>query len=418
MTSKQVLLHIGPGKTGTTSIQETLRHAAENGQLEGFCYPRLGHQDHNFIAALYRPLERIPRGMRGRYRTKGPEILAQDARLFREDLARAISENQKVVISAEFLTNFAPKEVEELRADLMGLGVDEILVLAYFRSPESLYLSTVQQELKAAGTFSSPARWQHPIGRALKVWGEKFPDLLVRPFVRDLLVGGDAVSDFLHVASSFFGLPGDLSIPIVSRNQSVSSEGMLLLQRYRQRFYPTEDNTYKWDSTKLAELIQRSVDDIPQTRPRLGSSARQLVASRHVEVLESVANRYGIELPVDRVDHAGRVREPDGSEFGRERLDDVSRILEDYDEATVQELALFCAKEALTGQADNTAERISQLQRELDTARNDAASTDEELQQVKVRLEETLASSSWRWGHRAALVLSSPRRLVRAIRGR
>jgi hypothetical protein len=414
MTTKQLLLHIGTGKTGTTSIQESLHQAAGEGTLGDISYPSPAGPNHNFLAALYMAPDQLPREYRSRYQARGPEALERDASKFREALFAAIRESQQTILSAEYLGRFGPEELGALRRDLTRLGVDEVLVVAYVRDPASAYLSFVQQKVKAASPFRGPSIYRYPFRQVLGDWNKEFSDLVVRPFARDRLVGGDVLRDFGHIASSFFGMD-HVDLPSVAKNQSVSAEGMILLQRYRQLFHSNAEDQFTWDSGQLVRILQESMDSVRQTPAALSSSAEQVVVSNHRDDLEWLWRDHGVDL---RGRSAGQTSGhlTWGEAFeGLRYLNDVTLILESYDEDVVGELMLHCARQALEGQRGlgrqmvEMESQISELRAQLEDSRRDATLAEREHRAL-------LASRSWRWGHRIAVGLSGPRRLIRTFR--
>ncbi len=272
--SKRLLLHIGTIKTGTSSIQETLNAAAESGSLNGVAYPVPLEMTHNHLAHVYASPDRLPRIPRHRRRAD-PESFERIAQTFKHDLFEAIRDNENLILSAEYLSLFSRDDAAALARDLALAGVGEVRVLAYVRDPASLYLSAVQQTLKAGHLFVRPAAFRYRFLEALAVWRAIYPDVRVRPFVRGRLVDGDVVRDFLAEASSFFGdtvAPDDVELRV--SNPSLSAEAMVVLQRYRRRYYPDEPNVFKPDSTWLFRHLEQSSADPPQTRPRAPSRDR------------------------------------------------------------------------------------------------------------------------------------------------
>jgi hypothetical protein len=415
MTSKQLLLHIGTGKTGTTSIQESLHRAAADGTLDDICYPSPRGPNHNFLAVLYMASDRLPREYRRRYQVRGAKVLARDVKEFREALFDSIRHSPKTILSAEYLGRFGPGELHALRTDLTWLGVDEVLVVAYVRDPASAYLSVVQQKLKASSTFTAPSAYHYPFRQVLQAWNKEFSDLVVRPFARDRLIDSDVVRDFDHVASSFFGKEDGIDLPATVKNQSVSAEGMMVLQRYRQLFHSSAEDQFQWDSGRLIQILQQSMASLDQTRARLSPSVEQVIMTNHENDLEWLSREYGVDLrPASRGETAEHhmVKEPTK---GAREMSEIPLILESYDQGTVDELLLYCVREALNELRDSTL-AASELRGQLEDARRDSTETHLELRHVKSLLDETRASRSWRWGHRISFILSSPRRLVRAFR--
>lgn len=420
--SRQLLLHIGTNKTGTTSIQETLHRAAEEGMLGDICYPQFKRRNHNYLAAVYKSVDRLPRNYRNRREEIGPEAFKRSTEDFKDELFQSIKENERTILSAEYLSRFADNEVHALATDLAQLGIEKIGVVVYVRNPASHYLSNVQQTLKASSTFVSPALWKHPVHQMLRAWGTEFQEVIVRPFERGRLVGGDAVRDFLNVASSFFGI-NELDIPAATENQSISAEGMIILQRYRQQFHSNAEDEYKRDSNQLLGILQRSMNTIPQTRPRLSASVERLIMDRHRSDLDSLWTDYRIDLRAGAGAGLGVLPANEEHHEGLRRLSDVTTILDEYDEDTVDKLLLYCVREAVKEQQKRSLDQVAKLRgqivdlsRQIEDSKREVAANLKELQIVKERLDETLASRSWRWGHRVMLFLSYPRRLMKALR--
>ena len=344
---KKVLLHIGTGKTGTTSIQHTLDRAAGQGRLGRVAYPHLRGKDHNFIAALYRPYGKLPRIYKSAYGPDPTPEFEADVATFREGLWDVVDRNDRVIISGEYMTAFQPEDARALRDDLHRHGVTEVLVVMYVRDPASYYLSWLQQRVKAASRFEPPAAWRDRSFEAVRVWRNTFSELRVRPFDRRLLDGGDAVCDFLGVASDFFG--GDLrnaGIEVLTRNESISAEGMVLMHRYRDQFYPEEQNIFKPDSSGIHSVLQRSKAILPQTTPRLRYEVAQMVLRNHAIELEALWDDYGIDFRPDPAAGDGCAT-VEGA-----RLADLADVLEPHDEEVLDRLVLHALRHGFSSQPD------------------------------------------------------------------
>ena len=297
---------------------------------------------HNHLAHVYASPDRLPRIPRHRRRAD-PESFERIAQTFKHDLFEAIRDNENLILSAEYLSLFSRDDAAALARDLALAGVGEVRVLAYVRDPASLYLSAVQQTLKAGHLFVRPAAFRYRFLEALAVWRAIYPDVRVRPFVRGRLVDGDVVRDFLAEASSFFGdtvAPDDVELRV--SNPSLSAEAMVVLQRYRRRYYPDEPNVFKPDSTWLFRHLEQSSADPPQTRPELRPEIASTILRAHADDLVVLAETYGVDLRPDGFDR--RI------EAARAPADvkDVAEILESYDEAIVEELMwLACGRRSV-----------------------------------------------------------------------
>ncbi len=345
---KHLLVHIGLAKTGTTAVQRTLSRAARSGSFDGIAYPRLKGASHNFIAGLYRPYAGLPRDYKAAYAsTEGRLELDRDVERYRQVLFGAIRSEERIIVSAETLSAFSTAEVAAFHQDLVRLGVTEVLVVAYVRDPADRYLSLVQQRLRASTSFPSPVVWKDDFMEVLERWGTVFEGAMsVRPYRRDLLVGGDVVGDLLSVASAFFGreVGGDLATQV--SNESLSAEAMVVLHRYRTRHHPHR-NVVTPDSRRLLSILSESKDLVAQTPARLDPVVEQLVVARHVHDVEALWRIHGADLrrPVGELTGG----DPTGNGDTVHTTAEVSldQVLAGYDEAIVADLMSHCLREAL-----------------------------------------------------------------------
>lgn len=342
---KKLLLHIGLPKTGTSSIQETLSRAATAGQLHDVVYPHLGERDHYFIAALYQSHDRLPRTIRHQRTSLGT---AFDRRLekFRNGLFLAIENYPRIIISAESLAHFSPSEATALRDDFVRLGATEVCVLAYVREPASLYLSNIQQQLKASHEFISPDRFHYSYAQRLNTWKQLFRVVRIRPYNKSQLHEGDVVRDAILNASNFFGREiANADLPISNINESISAEGMILLQRYRTRHHANESDVPTRDTQSLVRLLQSSTATIKQTAPRLKETIATLLKSRHARDLERLRRDFDVDLRDTRDENPHRVQ-PE-TEAGIRHTSRVQDILDSYDEEIIDQLESYCLHKSL-----------------------------------------------------------------------
>lgn len=339
----KLLLHIGTGKTGTTSIQRTLSSASRAGVMREVAYPRLRGHNHNFLAALYQPTDQLPRRITARYESD-PRSLERDVREFRERLALTLSENESVILSAEYLYVFDDASVRRFRDDLDDFGVDGVRVVAYVRDPASYYLSFVQQTIKASSTFEAPETFRYEFIDVLDRWSAQFPDVVVRPFQTEQLLDGDVVRDFLAVAEDHFGSeviePDDLEVRVV--NESVSAEAMVVLRRYMQ-YAEVDPLSWRPDAVRLVGLLEGCDTPFPQTAPRLKDEVAELIMERHLADLRTLRQRFGVDLLGGHV--PGRPS-PAATPVVPDRAD-LSEILSEYDERTVQQLLYHLLEQVL-----------------------------------------------------------------------
>ena len=290
-----VLLHIGTGKTGSTSIQSAMSWLAKQGGLADVHYARITHKKHhNELSLLFKPHATIWRDSRSRFPQDDERYrkhVAQVESRFRNELA----EHERVVLSAESLSNFKPDEVAALADALRELGANKVKVLMYLREPASLYLSQVQQRLKASAHFPDPAQYRFEYFDRVSRWRACFSDVEIRQFSRETLAGGNVFEDFICVLNGFFGTTIAVSeqAPRPS-NESFSATGMALMQRFRELLYSGEDNRFDDATIRLIHRLSRYERQVGKaSRPALRPELAQNIRYRHGDDIQQLRKLLG-----------------------------------------------------------------------------------------------------------------------------
>ena len=126
MSPRSVLLHIGPHKTGSTSIQVTLTANRPTLEQAGFAYPDVGKPDiaHHDLAN---------------------ELLAGPSAKLDEMAAALNGVNSNLILSSE---NFSRVREHELRAFFSRIESRQVRVIFYLRSFFPLMFSSWQENVK------------------------------------------------------------------------------------------------------------------------------------------------------------------------------------------------------------------------------------------------------------------------------
>lgn len=254
---KRLILHIGSSKTGTTTIQRSLFRSRE--QLQGFAYPDLNTGQakltaHHHLLLLLKAHEELPRRMRYLFsRTRHSGIVEEIKEKLKEELE--IVDN--IVLSSEYLFSLRDRHIVALKDLLAACGVTTTLICLYVRDPSDYYASLVQEACKGTSPFPQPDSFRYPIKDVIERWSAHFDGhIAVRGFHRETLADGDVLTDFIALASRHFDVPIPTIEPI-AENQSISMEALILLNRYRARFHPTQADTVTRDIDVLVEHLQR-----------------------------------------------------------------------------------------------------------------------------------------------------------------
>lgn len=229
-----LVIHLGGHKTGSTSIQSVLagrRYDAGGAQI---FYPAVlpgtaaeKHRgNHGALAVTL-----MPKG--------DPE---ERARRFGRVAERLRSADAPVaVISAERLEFADPAALADMLEQHLPELRDRTRILVYVRPHAERLVSGYAEQIKQGifkGTLAelhtrtadlkSPRHFH--FHRRFRVWHEVFGDRFhLRPMIRDRLLSGDVVADFLDFALD--GQPVTLDTP-VERNPSLPLEDLALLRRF------------------------------------------------------------------------------------------------------------------------------------------------------------------------------------------
>lgn len=231
-----VVVHIGSGKTGTSTIQRVLRRNADLLAEAGHLYPRTpGVARHTKLGLFLRPDDELVRHadwLTGEYDVPPATFRTR----FRRRLLREIAGSgaRRVVFSDEGLFSAGDRTIQRTRRFTHAIGRDVRLVV-YLRRQDDHLVSRYQQVVKM-GEIAPLTTWMqrdwvgtYDYHLRLRSWQALDPAaFVVRRFERERMVGGSLVSDFLAAAD--IALPEDRLTDTEARNESLGAEAIELLR--------------------------------------------------------------------------------------------------------------------------------------------------------------------------------------------
>ncbi len=216
---KTMFVHIGPPKTGTTSIQRTFFNNAALLEEHGLFY-YTGRWSHHPIS---RQMHR---------QTQMPNYQRASEDFFQ---AAAASRCEAGLFSSEMLVVLTQREINEAKRKFLEVA-ESVKVIAYVRHPVSFAVSLAHQAVRGGKPIDlieeSPNMRNVPklLSRWAKAVGQD--NMIVRPFDRDQLVAGDAVDDMLNV----LGLDGlRARVERVRANEGLSVLALALLDELNRQ---------------------------------------------------------------------------------------------------------------------------------------------------------------------------------------
>lgn len=336
---KKLLLHIGTGKTGSTSIQHALYY--DPILSHHFAYPKLGPLGHNFLSVLFRDFDDLTRGYQYKYQNNKKRYVEDKEKLLNE-VKRLVEIDKPLVISAESFFRLKPGEIKILKQYFQEIGMQDVMVLVYIRRPSDFYLSIVQQKIKASFDFNSPYEFRYPFIDTIYRWKEYFPGhLRVRLFDKETLFNGCVVQDFLREACGFFQIEGlnisNISLP--TKNTSLSAEAMIALQRYRKQYCTTSNNKLTTASKLVLEKLSSIPSDIKQTKPVLKQELAAIIDYNHSEDLKKIQAWYDISFKT--------LNSSKMESSSQEDHQSVESLFDSYKEESVNEILLYLLHESI-----------------------------------------------------------------------
>lgn len=220
---KQVIIHVGTDKTGSTSIQkafgsmsEPLRRRGLAAYLPGDVHPMLGSA---FCAEPEAYVFNRNVGIADR-----AKIEARDKRYLVEveDFIKSAKNCETLVASYEGFMHLPDEALEGLHKWGRRYA-DSVIAVMYVRQPHSYAVSAMGQNVRMGKEPCPSGRipvhnFPEKIGRLVKVFGRD--SVMVRSFEADQLTGNDVVLDFLS---------------IVGATEIVDSKDYVLPERANQR---------------------------------------------------------------------------------------------------------------------------------------------------------------------------------------
>ncbi|WP_237061657.1 hypothetical protein [Microbulbifer zhoushanensis] len=296
---KKLLLHIGTGKTGSSSIQRVFSDLSRSRGLRDLTYPVLSKKtNHNEITTIFQTHQRCAREFRSKYPDddlKFRRFVSKIESKFRNYL---FSEDN-LVVSSEYLSGFNEGEVADFASYLRDFNFDQIKVLIYLREPSSYYLSAVQQRIKASHTFESPTSFFFDYVSIIKRWKRFFPDTEIREFDPKELINGSVVADFIDVCGRFLGCEfNSVEGSFTSSNQSLSAAGMRFLQTYRSVCHSGRDNQINAATNQLIKMVQEveKSRSARSCKPRLSHQVERIIRCNHSEQVKELRKLLGCDI--------------------------------------------------------------------------------------------------------------------------
>jgi len=281
-----VILHVGDAKCGSSAIQASLNRAKGDLLEQGILYHPPPRTDSH--ACYITMLGGKTRGDNDKLLDLARTNILETGELIRRHAPRHL------ILSSEYFFMAPPRALLALLEDIGCAPSAPCHVMAFLRHPAPLYLSTVQQMLKASHVFPLPQSYLHDISAILR-WRQepRCAGLSLRRFDRARLVGGSVVPEFQEYLRKITGRT-DIELPDTVENVSISAEQTILLQQFRRDFLADRKDQFHLQSNRLIQVFERLNAAFGRvgTRASLRPEVRACLIDRHLSILQRLDDQF------------------------------------------------------------------------------------------------------------------------------
>jgi hypothetical protein len=305
---RDLILHIGLSKTGSSSIQRVLAGQRDSLQAQGVYMPQSpGWANHALLPAS---LVNDPRILWG-FHPGTWEGLTPSARLarFRQEWAAELAAlpewATRCVITAEQIGGLLRTDNEVLRlAEELRPHFASIRVVVYLRRQDQHAASAYSQWLRG-GILVEPAlpdggpaeQPEYDYGALLDRYAAAFGDAAMCPriFDRGSLTGGDVVEDFMQLSGISLPIPPEA--PKKNSNLGITLEGQnLLLVAGRRMAAEASDDLWR-DTPRWRRLAEAVSETMPGRGWRPTRAEASAFMQRFTATNERARRRFFPHLP-------------------------------------------------------------------------------------------------------------------------
>ncbi|CAN5537469.1 hypothetical protein BH10PSE6_BH10PSE6_26230 [soil metagenome] len=308
-------LHIGRGKSGSSTIQSLAKNHAEFMQKAGFSCPLTvnGLSNHGRLASALSAVD-----------SDRPTI-----KKFRKDLARPSSPN--IFLSAEAFHNMTDEGLARLK---WLTRRQQVRILFYVRDYPSWIRSMYAQSTKKNSNLEDfdsffKAGWKNlSVVTRLEKWAGVFgwESIRIRPLDATVLVGGDLISDLLHELGV-----NDPAPEVLPENQSPH---WMTLEIMRALGIAATRSEIGSINSRSIRLIRRLIEDcMDPGRPRrtqyLNRAQWREAADLYQGDMEILGRHVGMTFPVSWREPQEREFLPDLNAVPRDVRDTIRNRMDD-----------------------------------------------------------------------------------------
>jgi|GEM_PF-6907778 len=258
---KVLVLHIGRHKTGTSSIQETLRENRIRLKSQGLYFPKSYYANHSItFAPLFDSRVEHKFFLKETYGLDTvPDIHNKEKKLMKwwiKQFKRFQASNcSHFIISSEDLSLATEEMIKNLK-EFCAPFFDEVIIIAYYRSAQDYYCSYIQEKIRfgsaginATENIESVQMFLPTLSLFIKYFGKE--SICIRRFEQNLLINQNVVVDFFDTIGFSDVIK---TINIIRVNESIGKYSLSLLSNFNAQNKELA-NRYRFIQQSLVRIL-------------------------------------------------------------------------------------------------------------------------------------------------------------------
>ena len=292
---RELILHIGTQKTGSTSIQKFLGLNQELLKEQKFLMPKsidIGNNHHRWITSFAVNAEKhdgflINLG----YESKQQQLQAISTKLekFREECDKSAPNSRWIISSEHLQSELQTKEAIFKLKHILKESFGKVKIILYIRDPLATTISLWSTQIKYGAKLASLPMPRHPLyekvsnhKRTIQNWESVFSreNITVALFQKKDFINNDLIQDFCYRSGITYS--EKFKLPKIA-NKSLSLLGMKSLgyiNRYLPHYIKTDNEERPLKLNKSRANISQYVSNFTSKYPKYIPSKDELLSYR------------------------------------------------------------------------------------------------------------------------------------------
>lgn len=294
----QAIVHIGIPKSGSTSLQNALAFSSSLLKKNEVLYPMIRNMGNNhfFLGAILL-------GNPGYYRIYNEKYnqvnFIKEKDKFLKSIDRQIqwSNPKTLILSAESLSPYPVCIKAKNLYDMLSKWTKDIKIVCYLRDPITLYMSTIQQQLKASCEFENPYNFRLRYRESLENYDQAFKgNVSVISFDISSFPKKSIYHNFIReFLPHIYPIVEKLKFEI--HNKSPDIEVSKCLQDFRKVNYPYENDKFNLSTNIYYKcLLEASGKISHHTSKSIKKEYEEIILANNLEDIIWLKERYNIEF--------------------------------------------------------------------------------------------------------------------------